>query len=348
MLKPMTMFPCAIAGAVTAAMLCGWTSDASAQDCNDRYPCQAFGSPPLQGTQPLPVAPPMFAPYGAQSPEPTMPPGGPRAFPQAADPAPFGRYASLYAPVGGEPFPVPAVDLGRIDPQFLRRTVSYPTSEPPATIVIDPGSRFLYLVQGGGQAIRYGVGVGHEGFGWSGTANVRERREWPDWYPPKEMIQRQPEGRAAERHRHAGRATQSARRARPLSLAGQQGHALPHPRHRRAMDHRQQRVVRLHPHDQPGRDGPVPARTHQREGGGAGIARVTGDHRPMCPDWTFERPGTSVTDRTGHMGYTSCFLGGLYLQSPSATAKRPSSWPKYRKCSSGSTCAVATSGFWLR
>ena len=54
-------------------------------------------------------------------------------------------------------------------------------------------NRFLYLVQDGGQAIRYGVGVGREGFGWSGTANVREKREWPDWYPPKEMVQRQPE-----------------------------------------------------------------------------------------------------------------------------------------------------------
>ena len=80
-----------------------------------------------------------------------------------------------------------------IDPQFLRRTVSYPTGEPPGTIVIDPRNHFLYLVQDGGQAIRYGVGVGREGFGWSGTANVREKREWPDWYPPKEMVQRQPE-----------------------------------------------------------------------------------------------------------------------------------------------------------
>ena len=193
MLKPLTMLPFAIAGAVTAAILSDWTSDASAQDCNDRYPCQAFGRPPLQGTQPLPVTPQVFAPYGAQEPEPMMPPGGPRAFPQAVDQALPGRYASLYAGVGGEPFPIPPVDLSRIDPQFLRRTVSYPTSEPPGTIVIDPGSRFLYLVQGGGQAIRYGVGVGREGFGWSGTANVREKREWPDWYPPKEMIQRQPE-----------------------------------------------------------------------------------------------------------------------------------------------------------
>ena len=72
------------------------------------------------------------------------------------------------------PFPLPAVDLSQINPQFLRHTVSYPTGEPPGTIVIDPANRFLYLVQEGGQAIRYGVGVGREGFGWSGIANVRE------------------------------------------------------------------------------------------------------------------------------------------------------------------------------
>jgi lipoprotein-anchoring transpeptidase ErfK/SrfK len=85
------------------------------------------------------------------------------------------------------------VDLSQIPPQFLRRTVAYPTNEPPGTIVIDPASHFLYLVQEGGQAIRYGVGVGRQGFGWSGIANVHVKREWPDWYPPKEMIQRQPE-----------------------------------------------------------------------------------------------------------------------------------------------------------
>ena len=59
--------------------------------------------------------------------------------------------------------------------------------------MIDPANRFLYLVQEGGQAIRYGVGVGREGFGWYGVANVKEKREWPDWYPPREMVQRQPE-----------------------------------------------------------------------------------------------------------------------------------------------------------
>jgi lipoprotein-anchoring transpeptidase ErfK/SrfK len=79
------------------------------------------------------------------------------------------------------------------DPAFARKVVAYPTPVSPGTIVIDPGSHFLYLVQGGGQAIRYGVGVGGEGFGWSGSATVHNKQEWPDWYPPPEMLQRKPE-----------------------------------------------------------------------------------------------------------------------------------------------------------
>jgi lipoprotein-anchoring transpeptidase ErfK/SrfK len=143
----------------------------------------------------VPSAPQAIVPQAVPEPEPIMPaaPGRSGSFARPVDPAVFGRYASLYANLGGEPFPVPAVNLSQIDPQFLRRTVSYPTGEPPGTIVIDPQNHFLYLVQGGGQAIRYGVGVGRQGFGWSGIANIRERREWPDWYPPKEMVARQPE-----------------------------------------------------------------------------------------------------------------------------------------------------------
>jgi lipoprotein-anchoring transpeptidase ErfK/SrfK len=76
------------------------------------------------------------------------------------------------------------------DPAFARTVVTYPSPEPPGTIVIDPGSHFLYLVQGGGQAMRYGVGVGADGFVWSGVATIQE---WPDWYPPAEMLARKPE-----------------------------------------------------------------------------------------------------------------------------------------------------------
>ena len=79
------------------------------------------------------------------------------------------------------------------DPAFARQTVAYATHEAPGTIVIDPASHFLYLVQGGGKAIRYGVGVGAEGFVWTGRATVHTKQEWPDWYPPAEMLQRKPE-----------------------------------------------------------------------------------------------------------------------------------------------------------
>ena len=67
------------------------------------------------------------------------------------------------------------------------------TSEAPGTIIVDPRSRYLYLVEGNGTALRYGVGVGRQGFAWSGTATINSKQEWPDWYPPKEMFDRQPE-----------------------------------------------------------------------------------------------------------------------------------------------------------
>jgi lipoprotein-anchoring transpeptidase ErfK/SrfK len=105
----------------------------------------------------------------------------------------YGPYARIYAEAGNEPFPVPPLRLSDVDPAFLRRSVYYPVNEPPGTIIIDPQQHFLFLVEGGGRAIRYGVGVGRTGFGWSGVATIRNKQEWPDWYPPREMIARQPE-----------------------------------------------------------------------------------------------------------------------------------------------------------
>ncbi|MGX7744103.1 L,D-transpeptidase [Rhodopseudomonas parapalustris] len=78
-------------------------------------------------------------------------------------------------------------------PDRLRRTVvSYPSREPAGTVVIDTANTYLYYVLGGGRAIRYGVGVGREGFTWSGVQTVTRKAEWPDWRPPAEMIARQP------------------------------------------------------------------------------------------------------------------------------------------------------------
>ncbi|MFK8250993.1 L,D-transpeptidase [Ancylobacter terrae] len=113
------------------------------------------------------------------------------ALPPAPSPAlgySIGNYGAM-----SDRFPIDAVDTSRIEPQFLRREVAYATKEPPGTIVIDPYAHFLYFVQPGGTAIRYGVGVGKQGFSWSGTATINSKQEWPDWYPPKEMIERRPD-----------------------------------------------------------------------------------------------------------------------------------------------------------
>jgi lipoprotein-anchoring transpeptidase ErfK/SrfK len=99
----------------------------------------------------------------------------------------------MYAAIDTEPFPVPAVKLSSIKPEFVRRTVDYAGPEEGGTVVIDPQAHHLYFVQGDGTAIRYGVGVGRQGFGWSGEATVHDKQRWPDWYPPKEMLDRQPE-----------------------------------------------------------------------------------------------------------------------------------------------------------
>jgi lipoprotein-anchoring transpeptidase ErfK/SrfK len=102
-------------------------------------------------------------------------------------------YASLYGPIGTEPFPVPAIKLAQIDEAFLRKEVEYNTDEPVGTIIVDPAHHYLYHVEENGMAMRYGVGVGREGFAWAGDATINFKREWPDWYPPKEMFLRQPE-----------------------------------------------------------------------------------------------------------------------------------------------------------
>jgi lipoprotein-anchoring transpeptidase ErfK/SrfK len=81
----------------------------------------------------------------------------------------------------------------RVVPERLRRTVvAFDSREAPGTVIIDTGNTALYYVLGQGQAIRYGVGVGREGFTWSGVQTISRKAEWPDWHPPAEMIARQP------------------------------------------------------------------------------------------------------------------------------------------------------------
>jgi lipoprotein-anchoring transpeptidase ErfK/SrfK len=79
-----------------------------------------------------------------------------------------------------------------LPPQFRRTQVDYSTKEPAGTIVIDTPNTYLYLVLGNGKALRYGIGVGREGFTWSGAEKISRMAEWPDWNPPEQMIERQP------------------------------------------------------------------------------------------------------------------------------------------------------------
>lgn len=87
---------------------------------------------------------------------------------------------------------VPTPEEELLPPEFRPQFVFFRTSEPPGTIIVHTEERFLYLVQGDNRAIRYGVGVGREGFQWSGLLTVSRKQEWPDWRPPPEMIERQP------------------------------------------------------------------------------------------------------------------------------------------------------------
>jgi lipoprotein-anchoring transpeptidase ErfK/SrfK len=79
-----------------------------------------------------------------------------------------------------------------VDERFKRSVVSYPTREAPGTIIVDTSNTYLYYVIGPNRAIRYGVGVGREGFTWAGVQSITRKAEWPDWHPPAEMIARQP------------------------------------------------------------------------------------------------------------------------------------------------------------
>ena len=110
------------------------------------------------------------------------------------DPNPFN---SIFRDVVREPAPSVEIeeDAGPAVPtpeRFKRQTVSYNTSEAPGTVIIDTPNTYLYYVLGNGRAIRYGIGVGRDGFTWAGTQSVSRKQEWPDWNPPAEMIARQP------------------------------------------------------------------------------------------------------------------------------------------------------------
>lgn len=97
-----------------------------------------------------------------------------------------------YGSVVDGDFTLPKIPLNKIDKKFLRQIVDYQTKQRPGTIVVDVSNRFLYLVQPGGKAVRYGIGVGKQGFAWSGSATVGWKKEWPTWTPPAPMLERKP------------------------------------------------------------------------------------------------------------------------------------------------------------
>ena len=109
----------------------------------------------------------------------------------------LGRDPSLFPPPESPTdFPIEPADLDKIPEKFHRQVVSYEGLETPGTIIVDPAQRFLFLVLENGSALRYGVGVGRQGFAWSGEAVVQMKRRWPRWIPPEEMTYR--DAKAAE------------------------------------------------------------------------------------------------------------------------------------------------------
>jgi lipoprotein-anchoring transpeptidase ErfK/SrfK/transposase-like protein len=165
-------------------------------------PPQAY--PPPQGYPPYRPLPPLADAqddqfYDVQG--RPLPPG--TVVPQATDPPPpgarYGRGGSVYPEEGGTGYralpPEVRPEIGpkkELPPQFRRTLIDYYTKEPAGTIIIDTPNAYLYLVLGNGKALRYGIGVGREGFTWSGAERISRVAEWPDWNPPEQMIERQP------------------------------------------------------------------------------------------------------------------------------------------------------------
>ena len=186
---------------------------AAAQYLPPQPPPVGYPPPP---SYPSPASPPRYPgaypPYNDQYEGPyndVYPPRPPRLVypPLHAYPASQPRYPGAYSYGAAGPMPPPRgtavaalppeyqperTAAKELPPRFHRTLVDYPTVESPGTIIIDTPNTYLFLTIGHGKAIRYGIGVGREGFTWSGTERISRMKEWPDWLPPKQMIQRQP------------------------------------------------------------------------------------------------------------------------------------------------------------
>jgi lipoprotein-anchoring transpeptidase ErfK/SrfK len=152
---------------------------------------QADVAPPppsqaLPGDESVPRPP---ADIGAAGPSEEITGAVPHPAEAAGAPAPDRATMVAALPPEDQPEQGPVKEL---PPNLRRQLVDYVTPEPAGTIIIDTPHTHLYLVLGNGKALRYGIGVGREGFTWSGNERIKRMTEWPDWHPPKEMIERQP------------------------------------------------------------------------------------------------------------------------------------------------------------
>jgi lipoprotein-anchoring transpeptidase ErfK/SrfK len=164
------------------------------------YPDDDAAAPPLPGYLRAPGGGPAGYGHqlGPQQPPPTAgaasritddpdvlrPPGAVGTVPKGSAPSVTASLPPEDQPETGQPKELP--------PNLKKQLVDLSTKEPAGTIIIDTQNTYLYLALGGGKAMRYGIGVGREGFTWAGTERVSRMSEWPDWHPPSEMIDRQP------------------------------------------------------------------------------------------------------------------------------------------------------------
>ena len=180
-----------------------------------------FGAAVLAGCVPEGVAPVEVPP-----PAPSRPPSkAPPVEPVVAKPAPDPALVAMYASRADGERTLPAIDVTQFHRELLRNEVDYPTAEAPGTVVIDTHGPFLYLVEGEGRATRYGIAVGREGFGWTGSGTIARSAQWPRWTPPPEMIERDPQPRQVE-GRPARRGHEPARGAGALHLLRRRGFRL--------------------------------------------------------------------------------------------------------------------------
>ena len=161
-----------------------FVAGASAASGKDGAGSRAFRAQQKPGAKPKPGFPDFFEPWDDDYDQDWERYDDPAYGEDEYDPA------LLPPPEADFDYPIEAVDPKLIEPRYQRQVVEFDEFVKPGTIIVDPAAHFLYHVRGHRQAMRYGVGVGRDGFAWSGTAEIRMKRRWPRWVPPHEMVAR--------------------------------------------------------------------------------------------------------------------------------------------------------------